>query len=179
MSRIGKLPITLPENVSVQFEDARVTVQGPKGKLQRNIRFPGKIISEGNTLKLLNEGNDKNSKALYGLTRSLLHNMVIGVTEGFLKTLKIVGVGYKAQLQGKTLALNLGLSHVVQFPIPEGVKIDVPDPNTIVVGGIDKELVGQVAADIRRFRKPESYKGKGIMYADETIRRKAGKAGIK
>ena len=179
MSRIGKLPIKLPENVKVQYEGSRVTVQGPKGKLEKTINFAGKIITEDNTLKLINEKNDKVSRALHGLARSLINNMVIGVTQGFSKTLKIVGVGYKAQMQGKNLALSLGYSHVVQFPVPDEIKMDAPDPNTIVVQGIDKELVGQIAADIRKFREPEPYKGKGIIYADESIRRKAGKAGVK
>jgi large subunit ribosomal protein L6 len=179
MSRIGKLPIKLPENVNVQYDHSRVTVKGPRGTLEKTIRFHGKIMKEENELKLLNEQSDKNSMALHGLARSLIHNMVIGVTRGFTKTLKIVGVGYKAQIQGKVLSINLGFSHTVQFPVPEGIKIDVPDPNTIVVEGIDKELVGQVASDIRRYRQPEPYKGKGIMYSDETIKRKAGKAGVK
>jgi large subunit ribosomal protein L6 len=179
MSRIGNLPIKLPENVQVQYDQSRVTVQGPKGTLEKTIRFHGKVLKEENELKLVNEQSDKNSRALHGLARSLIHNMVIGVTNGFTKTLKIVGVGYKAQLQEKVLSINLGFSHTVQFPVPEGIKIDVPDPNTIVVEGIDKELVGQVASDIRRYRQPEPYKGKGILYSDETIKRKAGKAGVK
>jgi large subunit ribosomal protein L6 len=179
MSRIGKLQIALPEKVSVQHENSTFTVEGPKGKLRKTIRFDGKVERRDNLLQLVNERSDKSSMALHGLARSLLYNMVVGVTKGFTRTLKIIGVGYKAQVQGKMLTINVGYSHAVEFPLPEGITIDVPDPNTIVVNGIDKELVGQVASDIRRFRPPEPYKGKGIMYSDETIKRKAGKAGVK
>lgn len=179
MSRIGKLIIPLPENIQFSYKDSKVSVEGPKGKLEKKILFIGKIQHENNTLKLVNEGTDKASGALYGLARSLINSMVIGVTRGFSKTLKIVGVGYKAQVQGHALVLNLGYSHAINFSIPEGINIDVPDPNTVIISGIDKQLVGQVAADIRKFRLPEPYKGKGVMYSDEIVRRKAGKAVVK
>ena len=154
MSRIGKLIIQLPENIQFSYKDSKVTVEGPKGKLEKNLIFNGKIQLENNTLKLVNRGTDKGSGAVYGLTRSLINSMVIGVTQGFSKTLKIVGVGYKAQIQGHALVLNLGYSHAVNFGIPEGIKIDVPDQNTVIISGIDKQLVGQVAADIRKYRMP-------------------------
>lgn len=179
MSRIGKLPIKLPENVKCTWKDSRVTVEGPKGKLEKCLTFSGEIEVKKDSVRLTSDENDIKKKALYGLTRSLINSMVIGVTEGFSKTLKIVGVGYKAQMQGKTLLLNVGFSHTINFLIPEGVKLDVPDMTTIVISGIDKQLVGQAAADIRKFRPPEPYKGKGIIYSNEVIRRKAGKAGIK
>ncbi len=179
MSRIGKLTIQLPANVRFMYNDSIVTVEGPKGKLEKTMKFSGKILTEDNTLKLVSDKADKKSKALYGLTRSLINSMVVGVTEGYSNTLKIIGVGYKAQLRGKALVLNLGFSHVIQFNIPDGIKIEVPDSNSVVVSGIDKQLVGQVAADIRRLRLPEPYKGKGITYSNEKIRRKASKAGIK
>ena len=179
MSRIGKLAIQLPANVRFMYNDSIVTVEGPKGKLEKTVKFSGKILTEDNTLKLVSDEADKKSKALYGLTRSLINSMVVGVTDGYSNTLKIIGVGYKAQLRGKALVLNLGFSHVIQFNIPDGIKIEVPDPNSVVVSGIDKQLVGQVAADIRRLRLPEPYKGKGITYSNEKIRKKASKAGVK
>jgi large subunit ribosomal protein L6 len=179
MSRIGKLVIKLPEKVNVSFQDSKVTVTGPKGSLQKTIRFSGRIVSENNEVSILNSDATKEGNALYGLTRSLVSNMVTGVTAGYKKTMKIVGVGYKAQSQGKSLLLNLGFSHSINFPVPEGIKIETPDQNTIVVSGIDGELVGQVSANIRGFREPEPYKGKGIMYTNEVIKRKAGKAGAK
>jgi large subunit ribosomal protein L6 len=179
MSRIGKLLIKLPEKVNVSFQDSKVTVTGPKGSLQKAIRFSGRIVSENNEINILSDDTTKEGKALYGLTRSLVSNMVTGVTAGYKRTMKIVGVGYKAQVQGKSLLLNLGYSHPISFPVPEGIKIETPDQNTIVVNGIDRELVGQVSANIRGFREPEPYKGKGIMYTNEVIRRKAGKAGAK
>jgi len=179
MSRIGKLPIELPENVKCTWKDSRVTVEGPKGKLEKCITFSGEIEVKKDSVRLTSDESDIKKKALYGLARSLINSMVIGVTEGFSKTLKIVGVGYKAQKQKKTLLLNVGFSHTINFLIPEDIKLDVPDMTTIIISGIDKQLVGQVAADIRKFRPPEPYKGKGIIYSNEVIRRKAGKAGIK
>jgi large subunit ribosomal protein L6 len=179
MSRIGKLPITLPDNVKVFFEDSKVIVEGPRGKIERVFNFDGEFKVDGNKVVVVSRGQDPKSKATHGLVRALVNNMVIGVSRGFSKTLKIVGVGYKAQLQGKNLVLNLGYSHPIQYSIPDGITIEVPDPNTITVNGIDKQLVGQCAADIRNFRAPEPYKGKGIMYADEKLRRKAGKTGAK
>ncbi|MGQ9615160.1 MAG: 50S ribosomal protein L6 [Spirochaetota bacterium] len=179
MSRIGKLPIILPENVRLSFEDSRVVVEGPRGKIEQALNLDVELKIDGNKVFVISRGQDSNAKAFHGLVRSLVNNMVIGVSRGFSKTLKIVGIGYKAQLQGKTLVLNLGYSHPIQYPVPEGISIELPDPNTISVKGIDKQLVGQCASDIRRFRIPDPYKGKGIMYADEKLRRKAGKTGIK
>ena len=179
MSRIGRLSIKLPEKVSVSYKDGSVTVSGPKGTLAKTLRFNGTFQTEKEELKITTEDSTKQGKCLYGLARSLVNNMVTGVTAGYKKTLKIVGVGYKAQLQGKSLVLNLGYSHSINYPIPEGIKIETPDPNTIVVNGIDRALVGQVSANIRDFRPPEPYKGKGVMYSDERVRRKAGKAGAK
>jgi large subunit ribosomal protein L6 len=179
MSRIGKLPIVLPDGVKCVYKAPKVTVEGPKGKLEKTINFEGKIKTDKDRITIISGEEDKKNKALYGLTRSLINSMVIGVNEGFVKTLKIVGVGYKAQMEGKGLLLNLGYSHPIQYPVPDGVKIDVPDMNTVVISGIDKQIVGQTASEIRKFRPPEPYKGKGVMYSDESIRRKAGKAGIK
>jgi len=179
MSRIGKLAIELPDNVGFKQNKSKVVINGPKGEIEKIISFNGEIIKEDGKIKVVSVGRSKGSKAIYGLVRSLINNMVIGVSKGYSKTLKIVGVGYKAQINGKSLVLNLGYSHPINYSIPEGVKIEVPDQNTIEVHGIDKELVGQTAADIRKYRKPESYKGKGIMYIDEKIRRKAGKAAVK
>jgi large subunit ribosomal protein L6 len=179
MSRIGRLSIKLPEKVKVSYKDGSVTVSGPNGTLAKTLRFDGAFQTENGELRITTGDFTKQGKALYGLTRSLVNSMVIGVTAGYRKTLKIVGVGYKAQTQGKTLVLNLGYSHPVNFPIPEGIKVETPDPNTIVVSGIDRALVGQVSADIRDFKPPEPYKGKGVMYSNEYVRRKAGKAGAK
>jgi large subunit ribosomal protein L6 len=179
MSRIGKLSIKLPEKVSVSFKDGSVTVSGPKGTLVKNLRFDGTFLAENNELRISTGDLSKEGKARYGLVRSVVNNMVTGVTSGYKKTLKIVGVGYKAQLQAKALMLNLGYSHVINYAIPEGIKVEVPDPNTVVVSGNDRELVGQVSSNIRNFKPPEPYKGKGVMYSDERVRRKAGKAGAK
>jgi large subunit ribosomal protein L6 len=179
MSRIGKLIIKLPEKVSVSYKDGSVTVSGPKGTLAKSLRFDGTFQTEKEGLRITTGDLTKEGKALYGLARSLVNNMVTGVTAGYKKTLKIVGVGYKAQLQGKSLLLNLGYSHQINFPIPEGIKVEVPDQNTVAVSGIDKALVGQVSANIRDFKPPEPYKGKGVMYSNEYVKRKAGKAGAK
>ncbi len=179
MSRIGKSPIILPPGVKCVYKAPKVTVEGPKGKLEKTIKFGGKIKTDEDNITIISKEEDKKNKALYGLTRSLINSMVMGVTEGFVKTLKIVGVGYKAQIEGKGLLLNLGHSHPIEYQVPDGVKIDVPDMNTVVVSGNDKQIVGQVASEIRKFRPPEPYKGKGVMYSDESIRRKAGKTGIK
>jgi len=183
MSRIGSLPVVLPEGVKLDYKPPKIIVEGPKGKLEMDLKFEnfdGEIKISDHQIEVINHNPlDKKSDAFHGLTRSLINNLVIGVHTGYSKTLKIVGVGYKAQLDGKKLVLNLGFSHQVTFPVPEGIEIQVPDPTTIIVSGIDKHLVGQVAANIRRFRPPEPYKGKGIMYQGERIRRKAGKAGVK
>ena len=179
MSRIGKMPIAIPEKVQLHYADSTVKVEGPKGKLEMQVTFSGEIKIEDGTVIVEPAGEDKQSRADQGLVRSLLNNMVVGVTQGFSKTLKIVGVGYKAQAQGKKLQLNLGYSHPVNYTVPEGIDVQTPDPNTIVVSGIDKQSVGQCASEIRKFRKPEPYKGKGVMFDDEHIRRKAGKASVK
>jgi len=179
MSRIGKQPVLLPEKVTVKVKGPHVSVEGPKGRLEKQINNHGRINVEEGRVVVMPGGSDKSSRAFYGLTRALLNNMVIGVSQGFTKTLKIVGVGYKAQLQDKNIVLNLGYSHPIEYGIPEGITVEVPDLNTVVVSGIDKERVGQCAAEIRKFRKPEPYKGKGVMYADEHVRRKAGKAAVK
>jgi large subunit ribosomal protein L6 len=179
MSRIGKLPIELPENVKLTSRNGTVTVEGPKGTLESRINYGGNIRVEDGVVTVEPMGEDNESRAHYGLTRSLLYNMVVGVSSGFARSLKVVGVGYKCQLQGNTLLLNVGYSHQISYEVPGGITIELPDPNTIVIRGIDKRLVGQVAAEIRMNRPPEPYKGKGIMYADEIVRRKAGKAGVK
>ena len=179
MSRIGKQPISLPENVEFEYVDSKATVKGPKGTLQQNIPYDGEIKKEGDQIIIVNSGEDNQSRAKHGLVRALINNMVIGVSAGFSKTLKIAGVGYKVQLSGKKLVLNLGFSHAVEYAVPEGIDIDVQDGTTIVVNGIDRQLVGQVATDIRRCKPPEPYKGKGIMYSNEVVRKKAGKTAVK
>jgi large subunit ribosomal protein L6 len=179
MSRIGKLPIPIPEGVQFSYADDVFRVKGPKGMLEMKIPFSGSVDTHEGEIVIGPGGEDRVSRAKHGLVRSLVNNMVIGVTEGFSRTLKIVGVGYKAQVQGKTLQLNLGYSHPIKYAIPEGIAIDTPDPNTIIVSGVDKEVVGKCASEIRKFRKPEPYKGKGVMYTDEHVRRKAGKASVK
>ncbi len=180
MSRIGRAPITIPAGVTVKLgEDNLVSVKGPKGELSRKINHDMKVTVEGNTITVERPSDDKTHRSLHGLSRTLINNMVIGVTEGFSKNLEINGVGYRAQKQGKNLNLSLGFSHPVVVEPPEGISFDIPSANAITVSGIDKELVGAVAAKIRSFREPEPYKGKGIKYAGEHIRRKEGKAGAK
>ena len=179
MSRIGKMPIEIPDKVQFHYSDSTVKVEGPKGKLEMDVTFSGKIKIEDAKVVVEAAGEDKQSRADQGLIRSLLNNMVVGVTQGFSKTLRVVGVGYKAQVQGKKLQMNLGFSHPIMYEVPEGIDVQTPDPNTIIVAGIDKQAVGQCASEIRKFRKPEPYKGKGVMYENEHIRRKAGKAAVK
>ena len=180
MSRIGRAPITVPSGVTVKIEaNNKVSVKGPKGELVRTLHSDMKISLEDGVLTVVRPSDNKDHRSLHGLTRSLLNNMVVGVTEGFSKTLEISGVGYRAALQGKNLNLSLGFSHPVVVEAPAGIKFEVPNQTTIIVSGIDKELVGAVAAKIRDWRRPEPYKGKGIKYAGEHIRRKAGKAGKK
>ena len=177
MSRIGKAPISLPAGVDVTLDDRRVTVTGPRGTLQREL--PGEITVRRSDSTLLVERPDdeRHNRALHGLTRSLVNNMVLGVTNGFTRDLEIVGVGYRATARGPAeIELSLGFSHPVTVTAPEGVTFEVPSPTRISVAGIDKEKVGQVAANIRQLRKPEPYKGKGVRYAGEHVRRKAGKA---
>lgn len=180
MSRIGRMPIELPSGVEVKVEkDNVVTVKGPKGTLTNKLHQDMLINQEGNVVTVNRPSEEKMHKALHGLTRTLLNNMVEGVSKGFSKELEINGVGYRAQKQGKKLVMNLGYSHPVEMEEPAGITIEVPAPNKIVVNGIDKQAVGQLAAVIREKRPPEPYKGKGIKYADEHIRRKEGKTGGK
>ena len=177
MSRIGKNPIEIPQGVEVKIENNIVTVKGPKGTLTQEFLKDVNITMEDNKI-VVTLANEKAAN-VHGLTRTLINNMVIGVTNGFEKALEINGIGYRAQKQGKKLVLTLGYSHPVEVEEPEGITIDVPAQNSIIVKGIDKQLVGQVAADIREYRLPEPYKGKGIKYVGEHIRRKEGKAGGK
>ena len=180
MSRIGNAPIEIPAGVTVTLgENNLVKVKGPKGELSRHIHPDMKVTVEGNIVKVTRPSDDKPHKSLHGLSRTLIHNMVLGVTEGFSKSLEINGVGYRAQKQGKNLNLSLGFSHPVIVEPPAGISFDVPSANAIVVNGIDKETVGPLAAEIRGLREPAPYKGKGIKYAGEHIRRKEGKAGAK
>ena len=179
MSRIGRLPITVPAGVTVEIaENNKVTVKGPKGTLVRELPVEMEIKQEGETVVVTRPNDLKRMKSLHGLTRTLINNMVVGVTEGYTKVLEVNGVGYRAQKSGKKLTLNLGYSHPVEMEDPEGLEATVED-NKIIVKGIDKEKVGQYAAEIRAKRAPEPYKGKGIKYADEVIRRKVGKTGKK
>ena len=180
MSRIGRMPITVPAGVEITVaENNVVTVKGPKGTLTQALRPEMIIEQEGNVIHVKRPSDDKMHVAMHGMTRALLHNMVVGVSEGFKKTLEINGVGYRASKEGKNLVMNLGFSHQVIVPETDGIQIDVPDANHIVIKGIDKQKVGQFAANVREKRPPEPYKGKGIKYADETIRRKVGKTGAK
>ena len=179
MSRIGKTPITVPNGVEVSIAGRTVSVKGPKGNLSREI--PGEIVvrKEENTLLVERPNDERTNRALHGLTRTLVSNMVVGVTDGFAKELEIVGVGYRAEAQGQNLRLALGFSHPVIVEAPAGISFEIPAQTRVIVKGIDKELVGQVAANIRSIRKPEPYKGKGVRYAGERILRKAGKTGKK
>ncbi|MEG0308284.1 MAG: 50S ribosomal protein L6 [Clostridium sp.] len=178
MSRVGRLPIAIPAGVTVTVTpDHVVTVKGPKGELTRTMVKDMNIAIEDNQVVVTRPSDVKEHRALHGLTRALINNMVVGVTNGFVKTLQLVGVGYRATAKGNGLTLNLGFSHPVEISAVEGVTFELPDSTTIIIKGIDKELVGAVAADIRTWRKPEPYKGKGIKYSDEVIRRKEGKTG--
>lgn len=180
MSRIGKMPIEVPSGVTVTIgANNEVTVKGPKGELKQDLPKDMIIEQNGNVIEVKRPSEQKEHKALHGLTRTLLNNMVVGVTETFKKELEINGVGYRAQKQGKKLVMNLGYSHQVEMEEPDGITIDVPQPNQIIISGPDKQKVGQLAANIREKRPPEPYKGKGIKYIDEHIRRKEGKAGSK
>jgi len=178
MSRVGKVPIPIPEGVEVDISGQKVTVKGPKGSLHRVLENRVRVeVADGRCL-VTRINDERRSKALHGLSRALVNNMVVGVTEGYRKTLKIVGVGYRALNRGEGIELQVGFSHSVDIPAVEGITFTVPDATTIVVEGIDKERVGQVAAEIRRVRPPEPYKGKGIRYQDEQVLRKSGKAGV-
>ena len=179
MSRIGRLPIVLPAGVTAKIEDGNVvTVKGPKGELNQKFSTDMKIEMEGNVVTVTRPSDKKEHRALHGLTRALFNNMVVGVSEGFKKELDVIGVGYRVQLTGKDLTLNVGYSHPVVINPPAGITFECPTPNAIVITGIDKQLVGQIAANIREIRPPEPYKGKGIKYKEETIRRKEGKSGM-
>ena len=180
MSRIGRMPIAIPAGVTVDIaENNQVTVKGPKGTLERVLPAEMTITKEGEEVKVTRPNDLKKMKSLHGLTRTLINNMIIGVTEGYEKRLEVNGVGYRAAKQGKKLTLSLGYSHPVEMEDPEGIEVTVDGQNLIIVKGIDKEKVGQYAAEIREKRSPEPYKGKGIKYVDEVIRRKVGKTGKK
>ena len=179
MSRIGRKPIAIPAGVDVKLDGTTITVKGPKGTLTRELHPNMKVEVEGNEINVTRPNDNKENRSLHGLTRTLLNNMVVGVTEGYAKTLQINGVGYRCQKQGTKLTLSLGYSHPVEFEDGADYTFEAPDPNTIIVKGIDKQIVGQIAAVVREKRLPEPYKGKGIKYADEVIRRKEGKTGAK
>jgi large subunit ribosomal protein L6 len=177
MSRVGKKPVPIPSGVDVKISEEWIEVKGPKGKLKERIPPAVKAEVKDNEVTFTRMGNEKKDNAAFGLARALTNNMVTGVTTGFQKVLEIVGVGYRAQVSGKTLTLNLGFSNPVEYGIPEGIDISVEQRNQLVVTGVDKQLVGAVAAKIRSFRQPEPYKGKGVKYVGEHIRRKVGKTG--
>lgn len=179
MSRIGKQPITVPANVTVTIENNLVTVKGPKGELSRQINKDMKLTLENGVLTVERSSDEKTHRSMHGLSRTLINNMVVGVTTGFSKSLEIAGVGYRAAKQGNNINFTLGFSHPVVKEPPAGITFEVPAPNKIVVSGADKEKVGAVAAEIRTLRPPEPYKGKGIRYEGEYVRRKMGKAGAK
>ena len=180
MSRIGRMPITVPAGVTVSVAEGNVvTVKGPKGQLTRALRPEMIIKQEGSTITVERPSDDKLHRSLHGLTRTLLHNMVVGVTDGYSKELEVNGVGYRVAKEGNKLVMNLGFSHQVTVEEVPGIEIEVPNPNKIVIHGCDKQQVGQFAAEVREKRPPEPYKGKGIKYTDEVIRRKAGKTGAK
>jgi large subunit ribosomal protein L6 len=177
MSRIGQSPIPIPSGVEVTIDGRHVVVKGQKGTLEHDVATPIEVKREGDDVLVTRPDDERESRSLHGLTRSLIANMVTGVSEGFVKELDIVGVGYRAQAQGQNkIELQIGFSHSVPFAAPEGITFEVPQPTRIVIRGADKQQVGQVAADIRKIRKPEPYKGKGIRYVDERVLRKAGKS---
>ena len=179
MSRIGLKPITIPAGVDVNVNGATVTVKGPNGTLSMDAHTIMTVRDEGSEIIVSRQNDEKENRSLHGLTRTLIHNMVVGVTEGFKKNLEVNGVGYRVQMQGNKLVMNLGFSHQVTMEAPEGIKVECPSANAIVISGADKQMVGQFAAQVREKRPPEPYKGKGIKYAEEHIRRKEGKAGKK
>ena len=180
MSRIGRMPITVPAGVTVNVAEGNVvTVKGPKGELTKALRPEMILKQEGSTITVERPSDDKLHRSLHGLTRTLLHNMIVGVTDGYKKELEVNGVGYRVAKEGKNLVMNLGFSHQVIVSEIEGITIEVPSANKIVISGTDKQKVGQFAAEVREKRPPEPYKGKGIKYTDEVIRRKEGKTGVK
>jgi large subunit ribosomal protein L6 len=178
MSRVGKAPIELPSGVEVTTTDNAVVVKGPKGSLTQEIDPRISLSIEDGVVSVVRDSDERDVRALHGLSRALIANMVLGVSDGYSKELQAVGVGYRGSLKGSTLELQVGYSHPVSIEAPEGITFEVPEPTRFIVTGIDKQLVGQVAANIRAVRPPEPYKGKGIRYADEYVRRKAGKAGV-
>ena len=177
MSRIGRMPIAIPAGVDVTIDGSTVTVKGPKGTLTRTVHSNMLVEKDGTTITVSRPNDDKMNRSLHGLTRTLIANMVTGVNESYKKELDVNGVGYRVQVQGKDLVMNLGFSHQVIMTAPEGITVECPSPNKIIVSGPDKQKVGQFAAEVREKRPPEPYKGKGIKYVDEHIRRKEGKAG--
>ena len=177
MSRIGRKPITVPAGVEVTIDGSAVTVKGPKGTLSGTFNSNMTIVKDGDVINVTRPNDEKENRSLHGLTRTLIANMVEGVSNGYSKTLDIVGIGYRASMQGKDVVLSVGYSHTVTIAAPEGITIACPSPNQVVVSGADKQMVGQIAAEIRGVRPPEPYKGKGIRYSDEHVRRKEGKAG--
>ena len=179
MSRIGRMPINIPAGVTVAIDENKVEVKGPKGTLSRVLVSDVKVEAEGDNIVVTRPSDDPRYRALHGLTRTLIHNMVVGVTTGFERKLELVGVGYRASKQGKLLVLNVGYSNPVEIDPGTDINVEVPAPNRITISGIDKEKVGAFAANVRKVRPPEPYKGKGIKYQEEVIHRKAGKAGIK
>ncbi len=178
MSRIGQMPVVIPEGVTVEVDNGVVRVKGPKGELAQTLRPEVSVAVEDGALTVARESDAKAHRALHGLTRALVANMVRGVSKGFQKSLELQGVGYRADKRGNKLVLNVGYSHPVEYPEPDGVSISTPSPTVIVVEGADKQKVGQAAAEIRQVRPPEPYKGKGIRYQGEHVRRKAGKTGV-
>ena len=179
MSRIGNKPITVPENVEVKLDGNKITVKGPKGTLEKELHPNMKITLENNVITVTRPDDEPQNRSLHGLTRTLINNMIVGVVDEYTRALEINGVGYRAAKQGNKLVLTLGYSHPVEMVEPEGIKYEVPTPNQIIVKGMDKELVGEMAAVIRTKRPPEVYRGKGIKYVEEHIRRKVGKTGKK
>ncbi len=179
MSRIGNKPITVPEGVNVTIDGNKITVKGPKGTLEREVSEKINVVLDGNVINVTRNNDEPESRSLHGLTRTLINNMIQGTVKEFERKLEVNGIGYRAQKKGNNLSLVLGYSHPVEVEAPAGITFEVPSPNEIIVKGIDKELVGQTAAVLRTKRPPEVYKGKGIKYAEETIRRKEGKAGKK
>ena len=179
MSRIGNKPITVPEGVNVTIDGNKITVKGPKGTLEREVSEKINVVLDGNVINVTRNNDEPESRSLHGLTRTLINNMIQGTVKEYERKLEVNGIGYRAQKKGNNLSLVLGYSHPVEVEAPAGITFEVPSPNEIIVKGIDKELVGQTAAVLRTKRPPEVYKGKGIKYAEETIRRKEGKAGKK
>lgn len=177
MSRIGRLPISVPAGVEVKIDGALVSVKGPKGELSLTVSSPIQVSLEDGTISVTRPNDERESRSLHGLTRTLINNLIIGVTDGFVKNLEIVGTGYRVQAKGADLEFALGYSHPVPVKAPEGITLTVESPTKLSVSGIDKQQVGEVAANIRKLRRPDPYKGKGVRYAGEVIRRKVGKAG--